>query len=396
MVDRNSRGAIKFLFLSDTHFGVHYAVKPRNKLRFEYGKRFFSNVERIFHHLIEEDNVDFILHGGDFFNRSKPPPDIVKKSTDLLLWAAKRVPIYLIPGNHERGKLPFGLVKFYDNIHVFSNPSSFIFEKDEIKIKICGFPYIRHNARKKIKSVIKSAWKNEITNLPGRSHYNILLMHQLIQGSRVEHYTFNRGHNVIQSKDIPPLFHMVATGHVHRYQILYGNYPKMISSHKHRRIKQDIVAGRWTFYSVKGENPFYYTNPILCYSGSSERVSLMERNEDKGYLLGTLTTTPMKKKYNLNLDLKFNTIPSVEMKYVKWDLKLQPLNDLITEVRKIIDELNQKSTDPSLSGVISIRIEDTSILESNSISQLVEYAKKNSVLLSIRPISYQRNRERKR
>ncbi|MHA2294330.1 MAG: metallophosphoesterase, partial [Candidatus Hodarchaeales archaeon] len=118
MKDGNHTSTIKFLFISDTHFGVHYAIRPRNELRHRYGSRFFNKVEKIFRQTINRDKIDFILHGGDFFNRSKPPPDIVKKSTSILLWAANHVPIYLIPGNHERSKLPFGLIEYHDNIHI--------------------------------------------------------------------------------------------------------------------------------------------------------------------------------------------------------------------------------------------------------------------------------------
>jgi DNA repair exonuclease SbcCD nuclease subunit len=380
----NSRKNIKFLFISDTHFGVNYAVKARNKLRYEYGKRFFSNVEHIIRHAIDEEEVDFILHGGDFFNRSKPPPEVVKKATSIVLRAAEHVPVYLIPGNHERSKLPFGLLEYHENIQVFSKPMSYIFEKNHTKIRICGFPYIRHNARKKIKSVIKSAWKNEIGGSTNHSQYNILLMHQLIQGSRVEHYTFNRGHNVIRSSDIPLMFHMVATGHVHRYQILYGNFPRMHSSHSQRIINQDVLDGRWAFGSSKGEKPFYYTNPIICYSGSPERVSMMERNENKGFIIGELAATSKKKYFNLKLDLKFISIPSVEMRYIKWDLKQQEIIKLIKEVKTIIHEFNQKTLDPSFSGVLRIRIENSTDKDFSQLSQLAEYAKENSVLLTIR------------
>ena len=70
--DGNPEKNIKFLFISDTHFGVHYAIKPRNKLRYQYGSRFFKNAHKIFRQAIEQEEIDFILHGGDLFNRSKP------------------------------------------------------------------------------------------------------------------------------------------------------------------------------------------------------------------------------------------------------------------------------------------------------------------------------------
>ena len=39
--------SIRFLHLSDTHFGVHYALKPRNLLRRAYSELFFRKVEEV-------------------------------------------------------------------------------------------------------------------------------------------------------------------------------------------------------------------------------------------------------------------------------------------------------------------------------------------------------------
>ncbi|MHA2154335.1 MAG: metallophosphoesterase family protein [Candidatus Hodarchaeales archaeon] len=384
MVDKSQRRMLKFLFLSDTHFGVHYAVKPRNKIRYQYGIQFFNKVDEIFRHTIRERKVDFILHGGDFFNRSKPPPEVVKRSTSLLLWASKYVPIYLIPGNHERSKLPIGLLEYQENIHIFSKPCSFIYEKDAIRIKLTGFPYIRHHGRKKSKSVIRSAWKNEIDSIHERSHYNILLMHQLIQGSRVEHYTFNRGHNVIRSSDIPPLFHLVATGHVHRYQILYGNYPRINSSHSRHRIVQDVTSGRWSFTPSKTERVFYYTNPLICYSGSSERVSQMERKEDKGYVIGKIWIEEKTKKTSVNMDLNFIPVPSTEMRYLKWNLDQKPLYKSIRDLQMTIQEMREINPTSPLAGVIHVSITNADTSHYSRISHLKKLAEENSVLLTLR------------
>ncbi|MHA1977870.1 MAG: metallophosphoesterase family protein [Candidatus Hodarchaeales archaeon] len=382
--DKNPEKNIKFLFISDTHFGVHYAIKPRNKLRYQYGSKFFTKVESIFRRVIEEKGIDFILHGGDFFNRSKPPPDVIKRATESLLWAAKYVPIYMIPGNHERSKLPLGLLQYHENIHIFSKPCSFQFKKNNVKVKISGFPYIRHNARKKARSVISTAWKNEVDVNSNNSHYNILLMHQLIQGSRVEHYSFIRGHNVIQKKDIPSQFHLVATGHVHRYQILYSRNNRVVSSHSYHQIAQDLQHGQWHFPPSGREEPLYYSNPIICYSGSSERVSMMERNEDKGYVMGKIYINESNKKQVTKADLNFIPVPSTEMSYIKWDFKAINLEQAMKEGKLLIQTMNRKSTSSSLAGVIHISILNSEGIPYSKLTPLTEYAKEMNVLLTLR------------
>ncbi len=378
------RKSIKFLFLSDTHFGVHYAVKPRNMLRHQYGKSFFNKVEQIFQSNIRKNKIDFILHGGDFFNRSEPFPDVVKKATSSLLWAAKYVPIYLIPGNHERSKLPIGLLEYHENIHIFSKPCSYLFEKDEFRVKIAGFPYIRHHAQKKIKPVVSKAWKNEITKFRTHPHYSILLMHQLVQGSRVEHYTFNRGHNVVKSRDIPPYFDLVATGHVHRYQSLYEDNKRIVSSHTQHRMSQNVPSKTWCFISSSKQESKSFPNPMICYSGSCERVSMMERNEDKGYIYGRIDFNETINHQSLKMELEFIPQPSVIMKYLKWDLTIKPLEQSMDELKFLIQKLYTNHSDSSLAGIIHVSIQNPESTQFSEISPLVNYAKEKGVLLTFR------------
>ena len=73
------KDAIRFLHLSDTHFGVYYALKPRNLLRRAYSELFFHKVEEVIREATSIHKIDFIIHSGDFFNRSKPPPEVVDR-----------------------------------------------------------------------------------------------------------------------------------------------------------------------------------------------------------------------------------------------------------------------------------------------------------------------------
>ena len=111
---------ISFLHIADTHFGVYFAKKPRNQLKKEYCNLFFTKSEEVIKKAIKDHKIDFIIHSGDFFNRSKPPPEVIDRAVKpFSATAIKGIPIYLLPGNHVRGKLPFGMLHYQDNINVF-------------------------------------------------------------------------------------------------------------------------------------------------------------------------------------------------------------------------------------------------------------------------------------
>ena len=105
------KDTVRFLHLSDTHFGVHYALKPRNHLRRAYGELFFRKVEEVIRRAISIHKIDFIIHSGDFFNRSKPPHEVVDRGVK---------PFNLLP---ERG-FPFllsqGIMREADFLSVYS------------------------------------------------------------------------------------------------------------------------------------------------------------------------------------------------------------------------------------------------------------------------------------
>lgn len=46
--------------------------------------------------------ADLIVHTGDVFDRSRPPARAVREAVDLLVETARRVPVVLLAGNHDR------------------------------------------------------------------------------------------------------------------------------------------------------------------------------------------------------------------------------------------------------------------------------------------------------
>lgn len=244
----------RFLFIADTHLGFDYTLHPRIERR-RRGDDFFAN----YHHAIEtarREQVDFVIHGGDLFYRSKVPQAIVVKAFEPLIeLASDGIPVFIVPGNHERSRIPVSLFSLHDDIHLFSEPTTYTVEVGGLVISLSGFPYLRDNIRENYRRTVaqlKTTWPEG-----RRADVRLLCMHHIVEGAKVGafDYTFRDGAEVIRGDDITDDFDVVLSGHIHRFQILTAD-----------------LRGR----------------PLLShvyYPGSIERTSFSERNEVKGYLL---------------------------------------------------------------------------------------------------------------
>jgi DNA repair protein SbcD/Mre11 len=273
----NSNNQIRLIFLADTHLGFDYPIRPRIERR-RRGQDFFDNFQRVLDFAVET-RADFVIHGGDFFYRAKIPAKIVDLAYEKLLkFADKNIPIYIVPGNHERSKLPTSLYFNHPNIYIFHYPKTFVVERKNAKIAITGFPCQRNNIRDQFKTILHKADKKEPADI------KLLCMHQTVENSKIETYTFRSGKDIIPLKNIPGNFHAILSGHIHRKQILS---------------KESGVQ----------------KIPII-YPGSIERTSFMEKNEDKGFF--EIVFTHKNEKWEIDY-LKFHILPT------------RPMEDLLIE-----------------------------------------------------------------
>jgi len=235
---------IKIIFFSDSHLGFDFPLRPRLKIR-RRGPDFFNNFYRILTYA-ERVHPDFIVHGGDLFFRSRVAPAIVDKVYKTLFDFVNRtdIPVYIVPGNHERSRLPQSLYLAHPLIHVFNRPRHFVFEKDKIKVHLHGFPFQRGSIRENFKDLLgQCGWS------ANTSHLQLLILHQSIDGAQVgpSDYTFKNKKDVINIRDIPGNAAAVLCGHIHRRQVLYAE-----------------------------------KIPVI-YPGSIERTSFAEKDEPKGF-----------------------------------------------------------------------------------------------------------------
>lgn len=266
---------LKILLFADTHLGYDYPIRPRVKKR-RRGKDFFKNYKKALDYALT-NQIDLVLHGGDFFFRSKVPSSIIDKAYRVLYeFARKGIPTVIVPGNHERAILPASLMTYHKNIFVLDEPKTYFFNIKANSIAISGFPFVRNNIRDNFTNVFQQS----IAGNP-ETDVKILLMHQSIQYSSIKNYTFYTGQDVIPQKLLPLNFDAILAGHIHRAQIMWLNTDK-----------QEI--------------------PII-YPGSTARTSITEKDEEKGFFVLSFD-----EKYPNNLiDIDFQVLPTRPMAVIE-------------------------------------------------------------------------------
>jgi DNA repair protein SbcD/Mre11 len=247
--------AIRILLLADTHLGFDLPVNPRVNRR-RRGHDFLANYAAALQPALSRE-VDLVVHGGDVFNRSRPPSSVVWQAFEPLTRIADRgVPVYVVPGNHERGRIPHLRFAQHPGIHVFDKPRTFVAEVRGVRVAIAGFPSERDEVRSRFTDLVAG------TGCSAESaDIRLLCLHQCVEGATVgpANYTFTTAADVIRAGDIPSGYAAVLSGHIHRHQVL----------------KNDL-RGR------------ALPAPVL-YPGSIERTSIAEADEEKGFMIVELT-----------------------------------------------------------------------------------------------------------
>jgi DNA repair exonuclease SbcCD nuclease subunit len=194
--------------------------------------------------------VDLVVHGGDLLYRSRVPPALVEMAmAPLVRVADTATPVYLVPGNHERSRIPLHLWTAHPNLHIFDRPRTFRYDGPRGSLALSGFPFIR-GVRDQFTHLVTETGFSEQRNIP-----SVLCIHQAVEGAQVgmSNYTFRGGPDVVAGGDIPSGLAAVLSGHIHRVQVLTHD-----------------LGGR-------------ALNAPVVFPGSVERTSFAEREEPKGY-----------------------------------------------------------------------------------------------------------------
>jgi len=298
--------------MADTHIGLDYPLRPRIDRR-RRGFDFLNNFRLALEPALQGE-VDLVVHGGDLFDRSRIPEALVQIALEPLLEvAASGVPVFLVPGNHERSRIPLQIWRNNPNLYIFDQPDTKIITKNGIQIAISGFPFTR-----KIGWVFPEVLKaTNYGQFP--ADLRILCMHQALEGAKVGpvNYTFRPGPDVIHGKDLPRGFCAVLSGHIHRAQTL----------------RNDLQG-----------NPL--PAPVL-YPGSVERTAFAEQKEEKGYL--TLLLNPGNQPGAQLEKVCFHKLPARPMVTMDFVLDHQTEEKMVGDLTSRLNAL-----DPE--GVVRIRL----------------------------------------
>jgi DNA repair exonuclease SbcCD nuclease subunit len=237
------------LFVSDTHIGIDWPARPRVDRR-RRGDDFFENFERALEPA-RSGEVDVVVHGGDLLYRSRVPAWLAEAAlAPLKRLASSGVPVLLVPGNHERGRIPYPLLAVQDNLHVFDRPRSVVLDAGGIRVAFIGFPYT-NNIRRRFPQTLAA-----VSRVNTAADVRVLCLHHCVEGATCGpgNFTFRFGADVIRTSDLPNDVAVILSGHIHRHQVLRP-------------------AGR----------------PAVIYAGSVERTSFAEAPETKGFVVLQLT-----------------------------------------------------------------------------------------------------------
>jgi len=284
--------SLDILLLADTHLGFDDPMRPRVARR-RRGPDFFRGFERALAPALEENRggprFDAVVHGGDLLFRSRVPPSLVHRALAPLLRVADRgTPVFLVPGNHERSRIPCPLFAEHPNLHIFDRPRTFTLERSGGVLALAGFPFARKVSGPAFRELLEQTrWRR------AGGDVRLLCMHQAVEGAQVgvNDFAFRVGDDVVPGREIPAGFAAVLTGHIHRWQVLTTDL-------RGRRLAA----------------------PVL-YPGSIERTSFAERNEDKGCLRLTVSHGPDGGRL---VGWKFEPLPTRPMRVV--DLDVDGLN----------------------------------------------------------------------
>ena len=241
---------IRVLLLADSHLGFDFPVRPRVERR-RRGHDFFANYLAALEPAFRGE-VDIVVHGGDVFDRPAVASTVAYQALEPLRRIAERgIPVFIVPGNHERSRIPHARFATHPNLHVFDRPRTFVARVHGSSIALAGFPYERRDVRSRFTELLdQTDWRHH------DAEHRVLCMHHCVEGATVgpADFTFTNASDVIRTRDVPAAFDAVLTGHIHRHQVL----------------TRDLAR-----------RPLAV--PVL-YPGSVERTSIAEIGEPKGFM----------------------------------------------------------------------------------------------------------------
>jgi DNA repair exonuclease SbcCD nuclease subunit len=163
--------------------------------------------------LADELDVDLVVHTGDVFDRSRPPWRWVQAAAQALTGAARRRPVVVLSGNHDRHGLSRTLPLHVPDLHIVDKPANLALRLRSGALRLAAVPYSR--------SV--QGWVHGATVALGPGA-DLMLAHQAFHGVVVPGLTFRIGAqaDTVGARHLaglPPV-QAILCGHIHPRQVV--------------------------------------------------------------------------------------------------------------------------------------------------------------------------------
>lgn len=165
---------MKLLFFTDTHIR---GTNPKNRM-----DDFSLSLEKKLNEIIQltdDLDIDYVIHGGDLFDRPDLSVSVVGKFTKILKKFER--PFYIVCGNHDIfGHNPktidrtmLGLLSSLDFITIIKEEEPMILNKDGVRVQLTGQPYIYD---------IDASFKGKyiLEDIPNEVDYAIHIVHGML------------------------------------------------------------------------------------------------------------------------------------------------------------------------------------------------------------------------
>lgn len=202
---------MRILHLTDTHLGAWMTVDgaPEEWTRAHDHQAALDRALA----LADELDVDAVVHTGDVFDRSKPPQRWVEAAAASLLQAARRRPVVVLAGNHDRLGLSRTLPLHGKDLHIVDKPAQVRLSTRSGPLRLACVPYYR--------SV--KGWQHGVARAMGGAA-DLLLVHQAFDGVVVPGLTFRVGAQgdtvgAQHLRDLPEV-PAILCGHIHPRQVV--------------------------------------------------------------------------------------------------------------------------------------------------------------------------------
>ena len=151
--------------------------------------------------------VDLVVHAGDLFDRSRPPAAVVRAAAVLLERVARRVPVVVLAGNHDRRGL---------RAHLGPGDGRLLVVDAATRLRVAGLciGLVPHHR-------LAAGWASAAARAVAGG-VDLLVTHQAFAGARVPGFTFRVGQpaETVDERHLPAGVPAVLNGHIHPRQVV--------------------------------------------------------------------------------------------------------------------------------------------------------------------------------